>query len=266
MVEITASLVKELRERTSAGILDCKKALTVSSGNIELAIKNMRTSGAIKAAKKIGNIVSEGMIQIKIESNYGVMIEVNCETDFVTKHSGFQLFVNRVINAAFIDKINDLMVLRSKFEEERIELISTIGENIHIRRIAVIEGPSLNSYLHHARIGVIVSTISSDTEFSKHIAMHIAASQPEYIRPEDISTEVIKNESQIQLGIAMQAGKSKDIAEKIIEGRMKKFADRISLTGQPFIFDQSKTVGQCLKEKNASVIDFVRFKIGNAIR
>ncbi|VFP78566.1 Elongation factor Ts [Candidatus Erwinia haradaeae] len=266
MVDITSALVKELRERTNAGIVDCKKALTVSSGNIELAIENMRKSGAIKAAKKTGNVVSEGIVNIKTESNYGVMIEVNCETDFVAKHSSFQLFVNRVLNASFADKINDLMVLRAKFEEERIKLIVTMGENINIRRLAVIEGELISYYLHNTRIGVLLSTISDDTEFSKQIAMHIAASQPEYITPEDISKEVIQNETEIQLGIAMQSGKSKEIAEKIIQGRMQKFMDRVSLTGQTFILNQNKTVGQCLKEKDASVVGFVRFEVGDSIR
>nr|WP_042108831.1 translation elongation factor Ts [Escherichia coli] len=209
MAEITASLVKELRERTGAGMMDCKKALTEANGDIELAIENMRKSGAIKAAKKAGNV--------------------------------------------------------AQFEEERVALVAKIGENINIRRVAALEGDVLGSYQHGARIGVLVAAKGADEELVKHIAMHVAASKPEFIKPEDVSAEVVEKEYQVQLDIAMQSGKPKEIAEKMVEGRMKKFTGEVSLTGQPFVMEPSKTVGQLLKEHNAEVTGFIRFEVGEGI-
>ena len=239
MAEITASLVKELRERTGAGMMDCKKALTEANGDIELAIENMRKSGAIKAAKKAGNVAADGVIKTKIDGNYGIILEVNCQTDFVAKDAGF--------------------------EEERVALVAKIGENINIRRVAALEGDVLGSYQHGARIGVLVAAKGADEELVKHIAMHVAASKPEFIKPEDVSAEVVEKEYQVQLDIAMQSGKPKEIAEKMVEGRMKKFTGEVSLTGQPFVMEPSKTVGQLLKEHNAEVTGFIRFEVGEGI-
>ena len=238
MAEITASLVKELRERTGAGMMDCKKALTEANGDIELAIENMRKSGAIKAAKKAGN---------------------------VAKDAGFQAFADKVLDAAVAGKITDVEVLKAQFEEERVALVAKIGENINIRRVAALEGDVLGSYQHGARIGVLVAAKGADEELVKHIAMHVAASKPEFIKPEDVSAEVVEKEYQVQLDIAMQSGKPKEIAEKMVEGRMKKFTGEVSLTGQPFVMEPSKTVGQLLKEHNAEVTGFIRFEVGEGI-
>lgn len=251
MAEITASLVKELRERTGAGMMDCKKALTEANGDIELAIENMRKSGAIKAAKKAGNVAADGVIKTKIDGNYGIILEVNCQTDFVAKDAGFQAFADKVLDAAVAGKITDVEVLKAQFEEERVALVAKIGENINIRRVAALEGDVLGSYQHGARIGVLVAAKGADEELVKHIAMHVAASKPEFIKPEDVSAEVVEKEYQVQLDIAMQSGKPKEIAEKMVEGRMKKFTGEVSLTGQPFVMEPSKTVGQLLKEHNA---------------
>ncbi|EEP90556.1 translation elongation factor Ts [Yersinia kristensenii] len=267
MVAITAALVKELRERTAAGMMECKKALVEANGDIELAIDNMRKSGQAKAAKKAGRIAAEGIILAKISADgkFGVILELNCETDFVAKDAGFKAFGEEVINAALADKIADIDVLKAKFEEQRANLVAKIGENINIRRVAALEGDVLGTYLHGARIGVMVAATGADEELVKHIAMHIAASKPEYVKPEDVPAEVVAREHQIQLDIAIESGKPREIAEKMVEGRMRKFTGEVSLTGQNFVMDPSKTVGDLLKEHNADVVNFIRFEVGEGI-
>ncbi|MCP1065050.1 translation elongation factor Ts [Serratia symbiotica] len=265
MADIIAALVKKLRERTSAGMMDCKKALVKANGDIELAIENMRKSGAIKAAKKAGNVAADGVIKTKIEGNYGIILEVNCQTDFVAKDAGFQAFTDKVLGAAMAGKITNVDVLKAQFEEERIALVAKIGENINIRRVASLEGDVLGSYLHGARIGVLIAAKGSDKELVKQIAMHVAASKPEFVKPEDVSADVVEKEYQVQLDIAMQSGKQKEIVEKMVKGRMKKFTGEVSLTGQPFVIDPSKTIGQVLKEHQADVTHFIRFEVGEGI-
>lgn len=267
MVAITAALVKELRERTAAGMMECKKALVEANGDIELAIDNMRKSGQAKAAKKAGRIAAEGIILAKVSADgkFGVILELNCETDFVAKDAGFKAFVEEVVNAALADKITDIDALKAKFEEQRANLVAKIGENINIRRIAALEGDVLGTYLHGARIGVMVAATGADEELVKHIAMHIAASKPEYVKPEDVPAEVVAREHQIQLDIAIESGKPREIAEKMVEGRMRKFTGEVSLTGQNFVMDPSKTVGDLLKENKADVVNFVRFEVGEGI-
>ncbi len=203
MAEITASLVKELRERTGAGMMDCKKALTEANGDIELAIENMRKSGAIKAAKKAGNVAADGVIKTKIDGNVAFILEVNCQTDFVAKDAGFQAFADKVLDAAVAGKITDVEVLKAQFEEERVALVAKIGENINIRRVASLEGDVLGSYQHGARIGVLVAAKGADEELVKQLAMHVAASKPEFVKPEDVSADVVEKEYQVQLDIAM---------------------------------------------------------------
>ena len=200
-----------------------------------------------------------------IDGNYGIILEVNCQTDFVAKDAGFQAFADKVLDAAVAGKITDVEVLKAQFEEERVALVAKIGENINIRRVAALEGDVLGSYQHGARIGVLVAAKGADEELVKHIAMHVAASKPEFIKPEDVSAEVVEKEYQVQLDIAMQSGKPKEIAEKMVEGRMKKFTGEVSLTGQPFVMEPSKTVGQLLKEHNAEVTGFIRFEVGEGI-
>ncbi|UVK77104.1 MAG: protein chain elongation factor EF-Ts [Sodalis sp. Fle] len=264
---ITVSMIKELRERTGAGMMECKKALVKAQGDIELAIDNMRKSGQAKAAKKTRRVTAEGIILTKItqDSKYGVIVEQNCETDFVAKNSDFNAFGNEVITVALDERITDLDRLKIKFEEQRTALITKIGENINIRRIGVLAGDFLGCYLHGARIGVIVSADGENEELMKHIAMHIAASKPEYVNAEDVPINVVAREHQIQLDIAMQSTKSQEIAKKIIKGRMRKFIDDISLTGQHFVMDPSKTVGQLLCEHNVKVNNFIRFEVGEGI-
>lgn len=267
MVEVTAALVKELRERTSAGMMECKKALVEANGDIELAIDNMRKSGQAKAAKKAGRIAAEGVILTKINADktYGVIVEVNCETDFVAKDTGFIAFADNIAETALNEKITDIAILQAKFEEERATLVAKIGENMNIRRISVLSGDSVGSYQHGAKIGVLVAANGAETETIKHIAMHIAASRPDFVRPEDVPAEVVEKERSIQIDIAMQSGKPREIAEKMVEGRMRKFTGEVSLTGQPFVMDPSKTVGDLLNEHKATVANFIRFEVGEGI-
>ncbi|MGL4860771.1 MAG: translation elongation factor Ts, partial [Enterobacteriaceae bacterium] len=233
----------------------------------ELAIDNMRKSGQAKAAKKAGRVAAEGVILAKVaaDGKVAVVVELNCETDFVAKDSGFVAFAEQVADAALAERIADIDVLKAKFEEQRTALVAKIGENINIRRVAIIEGEQLGCYTHGARIGVVVSATGANEELVKHIAMHVAASKPEYVKPEQVPAEVVSREHQIQIDIAMQSGKPREIAEKMVEGRMRKFTGEISLTGQPFVMDPSKTVGQLLKENSADVISFCRFEVGEGI-
>ncbi|MGL5291002.1 MAG: translation elongation factor Ts [Vibrionaceae bacterium] len=262
-MSISAAMVKELRERTGAGMMECKKALVETNGDIELAIENMRKSGAAKAAKKAGNIAADGAIIIKQNASLAALLEVNCQTDFVAKDSNFTEFANKVATAALESKAS-IQDLQSKFEDERVALVAKIGENISIRRVAYVEGAQLASYRHGERIGVVVAGTGSE-ETLKHIAMHVAASRPEYVNPEDVPADVVAKEQQIQVEIAMNEGKPKDIAEKMVAGRMKKFTGEVSLTGQPFVMEPKKSVGEVLKEQGASVTTFVRLEVGEGI-
>ncbi|KAE9530246.1 translation elongation factor Ts [Testudinibacter aquarius] len=265
MAEITAALVKELRDRTGAGMMECKKALVEANGDIELAIDNMRKSGQAKAAKKAGRVAAEGVILARVDGGYGVLLEMNCETDFVAKDAGFLALANKVADAALAGKVTDVEVLKAQFEEERAALVAKIGENMNIRRVAAISGDVVGAYLHGAKIGVLVAATNADDELVKHIAMHVAASRPEFVKPEDVSAEVVAKERDIQVAIAMESGKPREIAEKMVEGRMKKFTGEVSLTGQPFVMDPAKSVGDLLKEKGADVTGFIRFEVGEGI-
>ncbi|WP_407829225.1 translation elongation factor Ts [Shewanella algae] len=260
---ITAALVKELRDRTGAGMMDCKKALTETNGDIEAAIDNMRKSGAAKAAKKAGNIAAEGTILIKSGAGYTALVEVNCQTDFVAKDSNFLAFANEVLEAAAAAKVT-VEDLKAQFEEARVALVAKIGENINVRRVEYIDGDKMAFYRHGDRIGVVV-TGEADEETLKHIAMHVAASKPEYVNPEDVPAEVVEKERSVQVEIAMNEGKPQEIAEKMVAGRMKKFTGEVSLTGQPFIMEPKKTVGEVLKEKGATVTNFIRLEVGEGI-
>jgi len=264
MATVTAALVKELRQRTGAGMMECKKALVAADADIELASENMRKNGAAKAAKKAGRVAAEGVIMVKSDANKAAILEVNCETDFVAKDASFLALANDVVTAA-LEQQAPVEALKEQFEARRAELVAKIGENMNIRRVKYIEGEQLGSYLHGSRIGVLVAMTGADDELTKHIAMHIAASKPEFITPDDVPAEVVDKEKQIQIEIAMNSGKPANIAEKMVVGRMKKFTGEISLTGQSFIMDPSKTVGQLLKEAGATVVDFVRLEVGEGI-
>ncbi|MGR5118436.1 translation elongation factor Ts [Vibrio astriarenae] len=260
---VTAALVKELRERTGAGMMECKKALVEANADIELAIENMRKSGAAKAAKKAGNVAAEGAIIIKEENGVAVLLEVNCQTDFVAKDASFTAFAEEVAAAAVASKAT-VEELQAQFEETRVALVAKIGENINIRRVQYVEGAALASYRHGEKIGVVVAG-EGDAETLKHVAMHVAASRPDFVNPEDVPADVVEKEKAVQVEIAMNEGKPAEIAEKMVVGRMKKFTGEISLTGQAFIMEPKKSVGEMLKEKGASVSTFVRLEVGEGI-
>ncbi len=260
---VTAALVKELRERTGAGMMECKKALVEANADIELAIENMRKSGAAKAAKKAGNVAAEGAIIIKEENGVAALLEVNCHTDFVAKDASFTAFAEEVAADAVATQAS-VEELQAKFEETRVALVAKIGENINIRRVAYVQGAALASYRHGEKIGVVVAG-EGEAETLKHVAMHVAASRPEFVNPEDVPADVVAKEKAVQVEIAMNEGKPQEIAEKMVIGRMKKFTGEISLTGQAFIMEPKKTVGEILKEKGAAVSNFVRLEVGEGI-
>ena len=270
-MSVTAAMVKELRERTAAGMMDCKKALVEANGDMELAIDNMRKSGQAKAAKKAGNIAAEGAIIIKDANGSAVLLEVNCQTDFVAKDSSFLKFANEVAESALASKAS-IEELQAQFEEKRIELVTKIGENINVRRVQYVQGTAIASYIHGGTIGVVVAG-SGDAESLKHIAMHVAASKPEYLTAADVPAEVVEKEKDIQLEIlkteneALEDSKKKpiELLEKIILGRMSKFTGEISLAGQPFIMEPKKNVAEILKEKGLTVSSFVRLEVGEGI-
>jgi len=265
MAEITASLVKELRDRTGAGMMECKKALVEANGDIELAIDNMRKSGQAKAAKKAGRVAAEGVILARVKPGFGVLVEMNCETDFVAKDAGFLGLAAEVADYAAENKGVAIDALAAQFEEKRAALVAKIGENMTIRRVQFLEGGQIGSYLHGAKIGVLVAGNNADDELLKKVAMHVAASRPDYVNPSDVPAEVVAHEREIQVDIAMQSGKPRDIAEKMVEGRMKKFTGEVSLTGQPFVMDPSQSVGDFLKSHGAEVVNFIRLEVGEGI-
>ena len=271
-MEITASLVKELRERTGAGMMDCKAALSDARGDIEIAIEVMRKSGATKAAKKAGRIAAEGIISIKLNENDIVILEVNCETDFVTKDESFLSFVDSVIqvisnnNVSDVDELLKLNSGNQTIEEANQQLIAKIGEKITIRRFqkSSIQNQT-GTYLHGIRIGVIVEIEGGNEELAKNIAMHIAASRPLFINEDQVSQEILDKEKEIYTAQAQESGKPADIAGKMVEGRLKKFIKEITLLGQPFVKDPEKSIEKILKSSDAKVISFIRYEVGEGI-
>ncbi|WP_298940540.1 translation elongation factor Ts [uncultured Psychromonas sp.] len=268
---ITAQQVKELRDRTAAGMMDCKKALVEADGDIELAIENMRKSGAIKAAKKAGRIAAEGAIFAKTNGTTALIIEVNCETDFVAMDKSFLAFAEKVADIALANKIDTVEALSSQaydettVEEARELLVAKIGENISVRRLQIVEGENLGAYVHGRKIGVISVLTGGDADLAKDIAMHVAAASPQFVKPEDVPADVVAKEKEIQLQIAIESGKPAEIAEKMVNGRMAKFTGEVSLTGQSFIKDPSMTVAKLLKGANADVVSFIRLEVGEGI-
>ena len=280
MANITAALVKELRERTGAGMMDCKKALVAADGDIEKAIDDMRKNGQAKAAKKAGRVTAEGVIVSAVNGNKTMIMEVNCETDFVAKDASFNEFCNNAVKIALDNNVTDIEVLKAlKYtdSEDTVEatlnnLIAKIGENMSLRRIAVIEGENVGLYIHgNKRIGVLVDMVGGDNEVAKDVAMHICGCTPLYVKPEDVPAEEVERERQVQLEIALKENaesskpKPQEIIEKIINGRMAKYTGEISLTEQGFVKDPDMKVGALLKSKNASVNSFVRLQVGEGI-
>lgn len=263
MVKVTASLVKELRLRTGAGIMECKKALIDSGGNIELSIDFLRKTGNVKAEKKNSRITAQGSIFTYLHKNTAAILELNCESDFVAKDIEFISLGKVIVKLACLKQISNIDLLKENFEEKRISLLLKVGENINITRIALLKGEKIVSYVHDSRIGVLVgATSDSNKKVIKQIAMHITASKPEFLNKNKIPKSVIDREYRIQLDIAKKFKKNKLISEKIVQGRMNKFFSEITLIGQKFIMDVEKTVGQLLLESKSEVTSFIRFEIG----
>lgn len=271
---ITASLVKELRERTGAGMMECKKALVECDGDIEAAAELMRKSGAAKADKKSGRVAADGAIKIKVsdDGKKAVVVEINSETDFVAKDDNFQSFADAVTEVVFDQQPADVAALAElttasgeTVEQARQALIAKIGENIQVRRFEIVNTDnSLVCYQHGARIGVLVNS-TADSDMARDIAMHIAAANPKYIQESDVPADFIEKEKEILIAQAESSGKPREIIEKMIEGRLKKYLGEITLLGQPFVKDPDQTVGKLLSSANAAVDGFIRYEVGEGI-
>ena len=273
---ITAALVKELRERTGAGMMDCKKALMETSADLEAAIDLMRASGAAKAAKKSGRVASEGLVNLTVsdDSKNAVILEVNSETDFVTKGSAFIDFVDALGSLALKNKPESLEVFLSQtlgsgetVDEARQGIIAKIGENISVRRLQIVttENGVLGAYKHGERIAVLTVLSGTDGELAKDIAMHVAASKPECVSEDQLSSELVEREKAIFIEQAKESGKPDNIIEKMIIGRMKKFVNEVTLYGQAFVKDPDTTVGALVKSKGAEVESFIRYEVGEGM-
>ena len=274
---ITAALVKELRERTGSGMMECKKALVASNGDIEVAIDEMRKSGLAKADKKSDRIAAEGVVAIEISADgkQAVMLEINSETDFVAKAEDFMNFVSNVakkVLAAQPADLDALMALPLNDAGESIEvvrqaLVAKIGENIKVRRFALMatDDGIIGSYRHGDRIGTMVKMTGNDVALAKDLAMHVAANRPQAISAADLSAELLEKERDIVATQAKESGKPDAIVEKMVEGRMSKFVNEISLMGQPFVKDSDVTVEQLVKKANATVEAFEFFEVGEGI-
>jgi len=273
---ISAAMVKELRERTGSGMMECKKALVEANGDMELAIENMRKAGLAKADKKSGRIAAEGIIGVKVsdDAKTVVMVDVNCETDFVAKGDDFSGFVSDISTALLAANVENeeqlqAMLLSSgnSVDETRRSLIAKLGENITVRRFVKFTTTDGGEacYLHGSKIGVIVELSKNDAILGKDIAMHIAASKPEYVSEDQVSADVIAKEKEIFAAQALESGKPAEIVEKMIGGRISKFLAEVTLLGQPFIKDDSLTVGKLLDSKGNSAVRFARFEVGEGI-
>ena len=274
---ITAALVKELRERTGAGMMECKKALVETDGDIDAAIEHMRKTGLTKADKKAGRTAAEGLVAIKTSNDgkQAAIVEVNCETDFVAKGDDFKNFVDAIAQRVLDKQPADVEALlamslsdddATSIEDVRKTMIAKLGENMSVRRFELITGQgSLASYMHGARIGVVVDVAGGDETLGKDIAMHIAASRPVCVSENEVPQEDIEKEKEIFSAQAAESGKPADIIEKMVSGRIKKFLKEVTLLGQPFVKDPDQTVEQLLKGAGAKVHHFVRFEVGEGI-
>lgn len=277
---ITAAQVRELRDRTGAGMMECKRALEATAGDIQLAIEELRKKGSAKADKKANRIAAEGLITLQVSSlgDHAVMIEMNSETDFVARDKNFLHFAEVVSTAALsatdVNDVSHLLALplpdhAHTVDEARKALIAKVGENINLRRLARINKKGSDSfigtYLHGSRIGVMVELESGNMELAKDIAMHIAASKPLVVSADEVSAELVAKEKEIFMAQAADSGKPQDIIEKMVAGRLKKYLDEISLLGQIFVKDPDMTVGALLERHRAKVLSFVRFEVGEGI-
>ena len=268
---VTAGMVKELRERTGAGMMECKKALVETSADMEAAVEHLRKSGLAKADKKSSRIAAEGRMVLAEGAGRAVLVEVNCETDFVAKDGNFEAFAEQVARQALATGGEDVAAVMNAtvggatLEEARQALVTKIGENVQVRRMSTVEGSNIGAYLHGGRIGVLVNLEGGDAELAKDIAMHVAAMNPVYVSADDFTAEEVAKEKEILVAQAQDSGKPAEIIEKMVEGRLRKFLDERTLAGQAFVKDGEVTVGKLLKQRGASVKGFVRLKVGEGI-
>lgn len=272
---VTASMVKELREITSAGMMDCKKALSETDGDMDAAIEYLRKKGMASADKKAGRIAAEGVIAIAIsdDKKKAAIVEVNCETDFVAKGDEFKGFADEIAKIVLNTGTTDVEALMGQtmssgksIDETRRELIAKIGENMGVRRIELVEtSGQIGQYQHGEKIGVVVAMEGGDDALIRDVAMHVAASKPTAISAKDVDAEVIEKERNFQIEQAQSSGKPMEIIEKMIEGRMRKYLEEVTLLGQSFVKDPDQTVEKLLKSNNAEVKSFVRLEVGEGI-
>lgn len=274
MGNITAGMVKELRERTGLGMMDCKKALTEADGDMDKAIDDLRKASGIKAAKKASRVAAEGVVLTKIaeDGNYGIIIEVNSETDFAARDDNFLGFAQRALELAYSNSDADVAgLLDAGLEDARSALVQKIGENCNVRRVERLlssDGKlgNVESYVHsNNKIAVLISLNGGDEALARDVAMHIAAVNPLVIKADDVPAEEIAKETEIYSAQARESGKPEEIIEKMISGRLRKFVAEVSLLEQPFVKDPDVTVGKLLKDADASVVQFVRFEVGEGI-
>ena len=274
MANITASMVKELRERTGIGMMDCKKALAAAEGNIEKAIEDLRKASALKAEKKSSRIAAEGIVLTKIaeDGNYGVVIEVNSETDFAARDENFLGFAQDALELAFCNSDADVGSLLAKgLEAERQALVQKIGENINLRRVDRLKFENadegiVESYVHsNNKIAVLLTLRGGDEAIARDIAMHVAAINPMVIRAEDVPEDILMRESEIYSAQARESGKPEEIVEKMIGGRLRKFITEVTLLEQPFVKDPDAKIGDLLREAGADIVNFVRYEVGEGI-
>ena len=268
---MSIALVKELRQRTGLGMMECKKALKAADGDVEKAIEEMRKSSGMKAAKKAGRTAADGVVTTRIsdDGSYGVLVEVNSETDFAARDAGFLGFVKAVVDAAYDSKQTDVAALMAgDLESAREALVQKIGENITVRRIELLSADAgvVGAYVHgNSRIAVLVALKGGDQDLAKDVSMHVAAVNPQVVSPEDMSEEAVAKEKEIFTAQAADSGKPAEIIEKMIGGRLKKFLAENSLVEQAFVKDPDVTVGKLVSAAGAEVVSFVRFEVGEGI-
>ncbi len=271
MAAISASLVKELRERTGLGMMECKKALAEADGDIERAIEDLRKTSGLKAAKKAGRTAAEGAVVTRVadDGRYGVMLEVNSETDFVARDDNFMASPRRSSPRSSRPRANDVAALmEGELETAREALVQKIGENISVRRAVVVEAPAdgvVGAYVHSNRIGVLTQLKGGNADAAKDVAMHVAAINPLVARPEDMPQEQLDKEKEIILAQPDMAGKPEQIVEKMVQGRLKKYLAEVSLIEQPFVKDPDTIGGRLVKTHGGEVVGFTRFEVGEGI-
>tara|TARA_R110002049_G_scaffold23545_7_gene83558 strand:- start:46681 stop:47592 length:912 start_codon:yes stop_codon:yes gene_type:complete len=272
---ITASMVKELRDSTGAGMMDAKKALTETDGDMEAAVDWLRTKGLAKAAKKSGRTAAEGLVAVMVEGGHGAAVEVNSETDFVGKNADFQKMVagiaNVAVKSADIDALKAADMNGKTVEQTVTDAVAVIGENMSVRRMATIDGDTVVSYVHNAaapgmgKIGVLVAMTGGNEEFGKQVAMHIAAVNPASLSEADLDPAVVEKEKQVQMDIARESGKPEAVIEKMIVGRMQKYMSEVTLLNQSFVVNPDLTVGKAAEEAGATITGFIRLEVGEGI-